>query len=244
MGSHAAIGLEDSICFDRAARFRPYGLGDSKDPSKTLGNAISALEVDWENVNWKKLQTDCADLNSDSHSSTDNTGALTHKIDPAHSEFLSRLGIEQTLNIKKRTDDLAAKVLGELNRAKDVAVQVVEDHIKTSDVEEKPVVNVPKIKNKPGRSAVVLRAYDGYKYHADDLHSMRSLIVELALAGRGEYEIFLMHNVKNKTMNIHGDADLRKRILYENIPREFHDITILWNEDDCQKLYPNLRSNE
>ncbi|KAH9826130.1 Protein of unknown function (DUF3405) [Teratosphaeria destructans] len=99
--------------------------------------------------------------------------------------------------------------------------------------------NTKKPRHKP-RSAVLIRSYDSYQYSDDDLAYMRALITELSLLSGGEYHVFLLVEVKDKSADIWNDAQLRNEILVNSVPREFRDITILWSEQVMEEWYPRL----
>jgi len=60
VGSHKAIGLDDSVCFERKARLSPYGYKDMTEISH-----ITYDEIDLRSLNWKSLQDDCFTKNAD-----------------------------------------------------------------------------------------------------------------------------------------------------------------------------------
>ena len=90
------------------------------------------------------------------------------------------------------------------------------------------------------RTAVLFRSYDGFKYTSDIIRTMRSVITELALHSGGEYEVFLLVQVKDKNIPIFDDPERYERIKLESVPKEFRNMAILWNEGLWGKLYPNL----
>ena len=90
------------------------------------------------------------------------------------------------------------------------------------------------------RTAVLFRSYDGFKYTSDIIRTMRSVITELVLQSGGEYEVFLLVQVKDKNIPIFDDLEKYERIKQESVPKEFWNMTILWNEGLWEKLYPKL----
>ena len=90
------------------------------------------------------------------------------------------------------------------------------------------------------RSAIVFRAYDGFKYTSDMLRVMRSVITELVLGSGGEYEAYLLLQVKDDSKPIFTDPTVYERVVHESVPKEFWNITILWNEALWGEEYPNL----
>lgn len=89
------------------------------------------------------------------------------------------------------------------------------------------------------RTAVLIRAWSGYQYTDNDLETIRSLIVELSLLSGSEYEVFLLVNIKNNELDIR-DSELRQALLDKHVPKEFHGISILWNERLMRQWYPRV----
>lgn len=74
IGSYTETGLESDFCFDRHARYDPYGYeeGDFNDGKE---ESSRALKVTWENVNWGELQSDCFMRNEDRYEPYNRTDA-------------------------------------------------------------------------------------------------------------------------------------------------------------------------
>ena len=90
------------------------------------------------------------------------------------------------------------------------------------------------------RSAIVFRTYDGFKYTSDALRMMRAIIMEMSLQSGGEYQAFLLVQVKDKKLAIFDDSALYQKVLRDTVPREFWNMTVLWNEGLWGKLYPKI----
>nr|OQO26596.1 hypothetical protein B0A51_08277 [Rachicladosporium sp. CCFEE 5018] len=89
------------------------------------------------------------------------------------------------------------------------------------------------------RTAVVIRAYEGYTYTPNDIIAIRSMIAELSLRSGGEYSVFLFVNVKDNGADLDSET-VRHDFLRANIPRELQDIAILWNERIMEAWYPDI----
>jgi hypothetical protein len=89
------------------------------------------------------------------------------------------------------------------------------------------------------RTAVLIRTWGNYQYTENDLESIRSLITELNLLSGGEYQVFLFVHIKNNNLDL-TDAQLRQMLLDKHVPREFHSISILWNEKILEQWYPRV----
>ena len=74
IGSYNETGLESDFCFDRHARFDPYGYNDESDNGgKDKPSQVS--KVEWDSVNWGKLQSDCYSRNEDRYDLYNRTDA-------------------------------------------------------------------------------------------------------------------------------------------------------------------------
>ncbi|GIK02933.1 hypothetical protein Aspvir_006998 [Aspergillus viridinutans] len=89
------------------------------------------------------------------------------------------------------------------------------------------------------RSAVLLRTYIGKKYFENDLQVIRSMVTELALQTGGQYQVFLLLHVKDESLDI-TQEEVHQTVLEENIPREFWDMTVLWNTPMVTERYTGL----
>ena len=87
------------------------------------------------------------------------------------------------------------------------------------------------------RTAVLIRTYIGKEYSENDIYVLRSLVTELSLQSGGEYSVFLLLHVKDDQIPIEV-ADVARQIIKENVPREFWDITVLWNVPMVASRYP------
>lgn len=90
------------------------------------------------------------------------------------------------------------------------------------------------------RTAVLIRTWEGYRYKDNDLQSIRSLITELALISGGEYQVFLLVNIKQRDADIYDDEDTYQDLLEDNVPKELRDIAILWTEKVLEDWYPKV----
>lgn len=59
-GSHDAVGWDAQLSFDRYTRYGAYGFGEND----TVDNWARPSKVDWENVSWGDLQTQCVAENA------------------------------------------------------------------------------------------------------------------------------------------------------------------------------------
>jgi hypothetical protein len=92
------------------------------------------------------------------------------------------------------------------------------------------------------RSAVLIRTYVGKKYTENDLQVIRSMVTELSLQSGGEYSVFLLLHVKDSNLPI-DQVEVYRKVLTDNVPEEFWNMTILWNVPMVAARYPNLDHN-
>jgi hypothetical protein len=52
--------------------------------------------------------------------------------------------------------------------------------------------------------------------------------------------VFLMVNVKDRSQPIFSDKRAYKKMLRKIVPKELRDIAVLWSEEICEKLYPDV----
>lgn len=85
------------------------------------------------------------------------------------------------------------------------------------------------------RTALILRAYSGIKFMENDKQNIRALINELSLRSGGEYEVFFLMQIK--------DGPLEKETAYKDLPKEFWDMVVVWNDQQMAELYPEIPSD-
>ena len=88
------------------------------------------------------------------------------------------------------------------------------------------------------RTALVFRSYDGMSFTPELVRTMRSVVAEAALGSGGEYEAFLLVQVKDLTKPIFDDPQEYQKVVEGTVPKEFWGMTVLWNEALWDKLYP------
>jgi aryl carrier-like protein len=94
------------------------------------------------------------------------------------------------------------------------------------------------------RTAVVLRAWHDIVRTENLKEHVRSLIMELSLHSGAEYEVFLLTHIKDNNLLLYGVDEAKIRALKEKfIPREFWEITVLFNERTLQSWYPKVNEH-
>lgn len=231
-GSYDVLNMDGNICFERETRLGPYGFM----PVRKGGH-----DIEWdEEVNWGHLQDKCLALNKERY---DLEGSPNPYINTVYPELFETK--------PKETPD-ESPLQGQGQQAAEGAAQ--SEH--AQKIRQKRVFGViaptamgnranrssisqpdPKVEY---RTAILLRSFTGKTYTENDKQIMRSLVTELALRSGGEYQVYLLLHVRDPAINIFGDKETYQRVLDENVPREFHGMTILWNDQSVWDLYPAL----
>lgn len=96
---------------------------------------------------------------------------------------------------------------------------------------------------KKGQTAVVLRTWDNYNYTDVRRAWLRALIAETSLHSGGEYEVFLLINVKDDRIRLDQDSEVYEEVLRECVPEEFRDIALLYNQNVLKTWYPKVKEH-
>ncbi|KAI1432110.1 hypothetical protein GGR50DRAFT_628395 [Xylaria sp. CBS 124048] len=216
IGSYDVLGMDADLCFERETRLAMYGFQNANDTSDAL--------VDWDKVRWGELQDRCVQRNK---ARFDLQGSPNPFVSTAYSDkqttaFVgaeSDFGLEDTPKNRDHNDDI---------RRGDAA-----------SVDQRTVPE-PVSKGKEPRTAVLLRTYTGKNYNENDKQVIRSMISELSLRTGGLYQVFLFVHVKDNAYAIWDDEGTYQYVLQQNVPAEFRDIAVLWNDEATQAMYPKL----
>ncbi|EGO55223.1 hypothetical protein NEUTE1DRAFT_123696 [Neurospora tetrasperma FGSC 2508] len=91
------------------------------------------------------------------------------------------------------------------------------------------------------RTAIVVRAWRGYDWKAEDMQNLRSLIVEASLRTGGEYQVVLLVDMKDYQPYIFASDENYEKALSElGIPAEFREIAVLWDDRLLESWYPDI----
>lgn len=153
-GSFDAVGLDIDTCFDRYAKYGPYGFDDEE--NHQVPGWERPIPVEWEEVNWGLLQQECL-VNNYERYSFDNRVKATMRPStayPTHNEesFTSQPGRE-----------LSVRGQGLAN-----------GKLKPSNIESG-------MRAYQQRTAVLVRTWTGYSYTPNDVQAIRSMVAELSL---------------------------------------------------------------
>jgi len=89
------------------------------------------------------------------------------------------------------------------------------------------------------RTAVVLRTWDAYQYSDNQLAWMRAVTTELSLDTGGRFQVFILVNVKDNSLNLFDDH-IYAQTLQKSVPEEFRDLALLYNEAIIREWYPKV----
>ncbi|KAB8290830.1 hypothetical protein EYC80_008467 [Monilinia laxa] len=242
MGSFSLFGIDNNICFERETRLSSYGyveasglLNDPVSPSEKLSEQPNVQKiVQWDDINWGLLQAQCLERNINryliSEAPADVIEDITIPISNASTAWN---------NSKTNQGNTKKRVLGTIVNRDDGSTKELKDHLLRAHLAKAAKAALDANIPFKSRTAIMLRSYSGEKWNENDKQNVRSLITELALRSGGEYEVFLLVHIRNSTIAIENDEDYIEA-LHENVPKEFHDIAVLWNEAYIQGFYPNI----
>jgi hypothetical protein len=166
--------------------------------------------INWDNVNWKTLHDYCYFNNSDRY---------------AGRSFKRDLSVESTGDAERAHSRDFPTVLPRNEELPE----------RSEDAEEEADTSGPNPERdaQPAtRTAILLRAYSGIKFTENDKQSIRVLINELSLRSGAEYEVFFLMQIKNAPLTL--DA------AQKDLPREFWDMAVVWNDEQMAEYYPKL----
>ncbi|WFD27571.1 hypothetical protein MNAN1_002570 [Malassezia nana] len=91
------------------------------------------------------------------------------------------------------------------------------------------------------RTAIVMRAYEGYPWREDDVLNLRAMISELSLNNPGTpYDVRILVEVKDRSLSVFTSEWDRYRVLVKSVPREFWGLVEFWSEKQLEVLYAGL----
>ena len=108
-------------------------------------------------------------------------------------------------------------------------------------------VGLSKLTNPPrdrrrstGRTAIVVRTWDCYDYTPENMHNLRSLIVETALNSGGEYAVYLLVHIKDDSRKIFESKKNYEAALRDTLPPELRSIGVLFDTPLLESWYPKV----
>ncbi|KAI1389662.1 uncharacterized protein F4822DRAFT_207938 [Hypoxylon trugodes] len=219
-GSYDVLGMDGNLCYERETRLSMYGF--------QADNDTSTPSIDWDKIRWGQLQEKCAQKNKARYNMKGHSNPYLTSVYSRHNSSAPTLdGSDFDLpELTRRGDDLGDGSPS-LQRKRGVVQP------------SKPGKNKP-IAGSESRTALLLRTYTGKDYSDNDMQVIRSLITELSLHTGGQYQVFLFVHVKDTSYAIWDDEATYQYVLERNIPPEFRDIAVLWNDEATQTMYPKI----
>ncbi|KAF7716068.1 Uncharacterized protein PECH_006575 [Penicillium ucsense] len=212
MGSNTLLGIHDDMCFDRFGRLGPYGLGYGV----KKGGSGAGLEGHRDGIEAVWEDTPPVDYRQVNWSSAQQRcmAANHHRFKDQPEPRINRF-VSMPVGVPK------------------VEISTLQDDSSKS--------NPPKIgSDRLPRTAVVIRTWHDYKYSAEDILYLRSIISELVLQSGGEYTVHFLIHVKNNDLQIWADDETYERVLNDALPEEFRGMGTLWSEAQMSLVYPAL----
>ncbi|KAE8391754.1 hypothetical protein BDV23DRAFT_63277 [Aspergillus alliaceus] len=212
MGSNEEIGIRDDVCFDRFGRLGPYGLGYSVRKGG-IGAGLEGHREGAERV-WDEFPP--VDFRKVDWAAAQNRCLATnsHRFrdlpQPRSNRFLS-------MPIGARD-------------SKNMPFETAQNQ------QEQPQAGTEYLP----RTAVIIRTWHDFRYSAEDILYLRSLISELSLLSGGEYTIHFLVHVKDENLQIWSDDETYDRVLKDALPAEFRNLGTLWSERQMALMYPGL----
>lgn len=228
-GSYELLGIDPNLCYERETRLGNYGL--------QLQFDRPAHMLDWSKISWGELQERCAELN---RGRFDKQLVRQADVMPKDGDVVRSDGQQDAPAAGDALtggpgDDLRKERHTQRRKRQQPEQRQLGDGRNSS---------APEIRSEhppEPRTAVLLRSYTGKRYTDNDKHAIRSLISELSLRTGGAYQIYLLVQVKDDLEDLAlWDKDTYKYVMQTTVPKEFHDITILWGSYEVQEIYPKL----
>ena len=111
----------------------------------------------------------------------------------------------------------------------------------TSRKQRPPAPSSMPTKSYKKRSAVLLRSGDKMTWTPNIIHNIRAMITELSLHTGGEYSIFILTHLQDLDEPTMLSPSAYQAALENNVPAEFHNMTLLFNDRLLATWYPQIR---
>lgn len=218
-GSYDLFGIDPNLCYERDARLGQYGLQYQWE--------AEGKRLDWTKVGWGELQQQCAEKNKARfEKSADATDGDRYEA------AMSASGMGAPEDELKRQR--------QASRSKRALPQAVSSGSAS--------YGLPKIRpQNPAeyRTAVLLRSYTGRQYTDNEKQVIRAMITELSLRTGGKYQVYLLVQVKDNLEDLAlWDKATYDYVLQSQVPKEFHDMAILWGSYEVEEMYPLLNKGD
>lgn len=220
LGSNTVLDIDSNLCWERETRLGSYGYSIEGAEPGVDDPSVEKRDDVWDLVDWGGLQASCLELNANRYnkSRTESFGGpsgIPGQPTPA------QLQGNSTWPLVDLNDENPAK-----RRADESTGQ------ETAEAQ-----GYPRLTALPQqRTAVLVRTHSDQLFTENDKQNIRALVTELGLRSGGEYEVFLVVQIKNETLKFDKNAEDKQKAL-ENIPQEFQSMTVLWSDAQMRQLY-------
>lgn len=227
-GAYDTLDIDRNLCYERETKLAQFGLVLQLDADRRL--------LEWDNVNWGELQRQCGERNKARFGTNGPKNQylaiyLEESESPADEPSQSNLDNPKAPAADELRSEKPPRHRHKRQRASQF--QLLSNNTKAAvDVQQE------------SRTAVLLRSYTGREYTENDKQVIRSLISELSLRSGGEYEVYLLVQVKGKFDHDDLSNKTIHDLVLQDIPLEFQNMTILWNDLQVQSMYPALGTGE
>jgi hypothetical protein len=214
MGSYIALDIDSNLCFERETRLGPYGFQEEVSADSVRSSKSLRKRTDWDSIDWGSLQQECALRNSDRYAQVQGIPPVTN------------FSAGGSSNLPARYDGT-----GKRRRLETIPVEDNTDHVKESspvEVEAKE------------RTAIIIRTHSEQNYTENDKQNIRALITELSLRSGGEYQVYLLVQIRDENLTIWTDANTYNEAVQKSVPKEFWNMTVLWNDAKMKDIYPKI----
>ncbi|KAI1380982.1 hypothetical protein F4677DRAFT_206733 [Hypoxylon crocopeplum] len=222
-GSYSVLGMDGNLCYERETRLGIYGFQSDNDTSRSL--------VDWDKARWGQLQEKCAQKNKARFNMKGHSNPFLATVYSRHNSSAPDTNTNTESDLIPSESPLynedSKTAAPSLRRRRGIPD-------KSKSGKSKPLAG------SESRTALLLRSYTGKEYSENDKQVIRSLITELSLRTGGLYQVFLFVHVKDTAYAIWDDESTYQYVLERNVPPEFRDIAILWNDEATQTMYPKI----
>ncbi|KAJ5901283.1 hypothetical protein N7504_007276 [Penicillium tannophilum] len=90
------------------------------------------------------------------------------------------------------------------------------------------------------RTAVILRSWINKVYTPNDIHFIRSMVMELSLLSGAEYEVILLVDSTGSELPSPEDQEGMDQFKKDHLPEELQDIAVFFNEKILADWYPKI----
>ncbi|KAL1891263.1 hypothetical protein Sste5346_007722 [Sporothrix stenoceras] len=244
---------------------RSGGLGVGEYGEKEGAEAVwegGANRVDYRKVDWAKIQKRCYDANTRRFKPTESRHAPVNglyvgdaiptskdafkPVNHAARDAPAEEPATETAETTSSEDSEPATAPETLEVAPEPAVNSTESApvAPVAPVTPAKASAAPATPSPQGdlpRTAVVIRCWDEFVWHEEDIMNLRALITELSLASGARYDVHLLVQVKNDAKYpIWADDEAYQSKIDSVIPPEFRGLVTLWTETQMLSLYQGI----